>query len=113
MTTLTGKEMMEMPFEVYDLDATYDAEVAPLVQALMEKCKELRMPCFVAASYSQEADGTTGLVCSAQLMEPARTPLALMACEAITDQRTEHAVNLMRLGAMRTRHAAERLKSAH
>lgn len=113
MTEITGAELRELPFEVYDLDAEYDAQVAPLVDALLAKCKELGLPVMMAVSTLQRADGTALIAQSGAMGSPGRTPVIMMAAKLRLDGEHRQAEGLEGIGMLREFAAQKRLAKAH
>lgn len=113
MTTLTGKDMIELPFECFDLEKEFDEQVAPLVDTLAAKCRELGLPFICTVACGQERDGTSSLCSSGWMSNPGRTPLTLLAMRALSENEIAQSDTLIKIGALRVQHAAERLKSAH
>lgn len=50
-------EWLESKPDCYDLEAEYDSEVAPLVEALVAKCRELDMPTVVVCAQQYNETG--------------------------------------------------------
>lgn len=83
MSVISGKDMIELPFECFDLEKEFDAQVSPLIDALAEKCRELGLPFITTVAYGQDADGTSSLCSSGHMSDPNRTPLTLLAMRAL------------------------------
>lgn len=53
--------------QAFDLEAVYDADIAPLMTKIIEICKAHKLPMFAAFLYQNDPEGENG-VCSTNLM---------------------------------------------
>lgn len=60
--------------ETYDLEAVYDAEIAPLMAQIIEICERADMPFVASFCYRQDAQGEHDFCSSAHGNIP-RTPM--------------------------------------
>jgi hypothetical protein len=58
----------------FDLEAIYDAEIAPLMTKISNICQAHKMPMFAAFLYMNDPDGDSG-VCSTNLMFQKERPV--------------------------------------
>jgi hypothetical protein len=66
---------MESNEQGFDLEAVYDAEIAPLMTKIIEVCKTHKMPMFATFLYMNDpADGSDG-VCTTNLMFDKERPV--------------------------------------
>lgn len=113
MTEITAVDLINLPYAEYDLDATYDEQLAPLVTALLEKARELGFPLMLAVAIRQDREGNWTLAQSCQMSDPARTPIQLQAANLRLDDKGDIADKLEMIGALRSAKTQSRLKAAH
>jgi hypothetical protein len=58
--------------EPFDLEAVYDAEIAPLMRQIIAICKRERMPVFASFAYGSDGEGHD--FCTTHLPFDGRTP---------------------------------------
>jgi hypothetical protein len=59
--------MDDTPKEAFDLEAVYDAEIAPLMDKIIAVCKEHKLPMFATFLYQNDPDDGDN-VCTTNLM---------------------------------------------
>lgn len=94
------KDLINTPRELFDLEAEYDQHLAPLVDQLMAKAKELGIPAFFAAAWKQDAEGV-GIVSAAQFIGPGKAPLLLRAGFHVARRDVDQGVELMMADKLR------------
>lgn len=64
---------MSRELETYDLEAVYDAEIAPLMSRIIEICMEHKIPMMATFAYSHDGERGTGM-CTTSIPFKSRTP---------------------------------------
>ncbi len=67
------RRISEQPLTEYDLEAVYDAEIAPLMTQIIAICERVNMPVVASFSYRRDAAGEYDL-CSTAIGSTDRTP---------------------------------------
>ncbi|QMP19219.1 hypothetical protein [Pseudomonas phage Persinger] len=101
MAEFTAQQIIETPFTEYEREKEYFAEIAPIIEQLLEVCKRNQIPVMLACCVSQKANGNAVLMQSGSMPSPEIVPGEMIAAKSLLDGQHVEAITMIEITEQR------------